>query len=135
MSENPPQDESLADEFRSLGKNLADAVQAAWDSPERKRLVQEVETNLVELSDAMKREVEYFSDSPTAQRLKNDIEELGERVRGSETQDRIRQEVIKILQNANSELQKVIDRWSPQSTGTKNSTAPDEPVELREKDD
>jgi hypothetical protein len=136
MSESTPPEENLADEFRNLGKNLANALQAAWDNPERKRIVKEVETNLNELGDTLKNEAEHFSESPTAQRLKSDIEQLGERVRSSETQEKVRREVIKILQSANNELKKVIDRWSDEGGGGEAaSSTPVEPVELREKDE
>ena len=135
MTENTPPEENLADEFRNLGKNLAEALQSAWDNPERKRIVEDVETNLNELGNTLKREAEHFVESPTAQRLKSDIEQLGERVRSSETQDKVRQELMKILQTANSELQKVIDLWSGNQPEAPESSPPVEPVELREKDE
>ena len=135
MSDNTPPEDSLAEEFRNLGKNMAEALQAAWDSQERKRIVNEVETNLNELSDTLKKEAKYFAESPTAQRLKNDIEQFGERVRNSEAQEKIRTEVMSILQTANNELQKVINRWTSSQPEAPESSAPVEPVELREKDE
>jgi hypothetical protein len=135
MSENTPPEGNLGDEFRNLGKNLADALQAAWESPERKRILRDVETNLNEVGDTLKNEAEYFAESQTAQRLKSDIEQLGERVRSSEAQEKIRQELMKILQSANSELQKVIDRWSDEGANASEGTTSAEPVELKEKDE
>jgi hypothetical protein len=43
MSENPQSDEGLADAFRKLGVNLVETLRSAWDTPERKKLQQEVE--------------------------------------------------------------------------------------------
>ena len=114
MSEEKPHNESLPDEFQALGKNLVEAMRAAWESPERKRLQQEIESGLVELESAIKREAENFSNSPTGQQVKNDVNKIGEKINTSETPELIRQELIKALQAANFELQNIINRWAPE---------------------
>ena len=129
MSENIPPEESLADEFRSLGKNLVGVLQAAWEKPERKRIQTEIETNLKEMADAISREFDSFAESGTAQRLKDDVNEFGERVRSAEMQEKLRSEVMNILQNANNELKKVIDKWSTSQAAGESATPPAEPVE------
>lgn len=115
MSEEKPRNESLSDEFQALGKNLVEAMRAAWESPERKNLQQEIESGLVELESTIKREADKFSNSPTGQQLKNDVNKIGEKINTSETPELIRQELIKALQAANFELQNIINRWSPVS--------------------
>jgi hypothetical protein len=132
MSENPIPDESLGDEFKNLGKNLSDLLRTAWDNPERKRVQQEIETSLNDLGNLIKREAESFSESPTGQRLKSDVEELGERVRSAETREKVRKEVLDIMKNANAELQKIIDRWSAPSAAADTG---DEPPVVSEVDD
>jgi len=112
MSEKPQPEESLAEEFRSLGKNLVSALQAAWDAPERKRLQEEVMNGLNELGETLQREGEHFTNSPTGQQLKTNVEQIGERIRSSETQEKVRIELLGALKTANSEIQKVIDRWT-----------------------
>ncbi len=114
MSEEKPRNENLSDEFQALGKNLVEAMRAAWESPERKRLQQEIESGLVELESAIKREAENFSNSPTGQQVKNDVNKIGEKINTSETPELIRQELIKALQAANFELQNIINRWAPE---------------------
>jgi len=129
MSENLPPKESLADEFHNLGQNLVDLIYAAWEKPERKRVQQEIENNLNEVGNVLKREADSFSESATAQRLKSDMDGLGERIRSSETQDKVRKEVLNILQTANSELQSVINKWQP---GETDGDSPADPTEEAE---
>jgi hypothetical protein len=112
MSENPKNENNLADEFRNLGQNLIAALQAAWDSQERKQFTDEMVKGIDELGSTIRQEAERFSTSDTAQKIKDEVEEAGEKMRSSETKDKIRQDLLAALQTANLELQKVIDRWS-----------------------
>jgi hypothetical protein len=111
------QADNLAEEFRNLGKNLSDAMQAAWGSPERKKFQEEIEAGLADLSAAFKRESEAFRESPTGQRLKSDIEGVRQKVGSGEVQSRTRDELIAFLKRANAELEQVIARWTGQSAG------------------
>ena len=130
MSENLPPKETLADELKNLGQNLVDLLYAAWDNPERKRVQQEISNNLNEVGDVLKREADSFAESDTAKRFKADMEDMGERIRNSETQEKVRTEVLNILQTANSELQKVIDKWQPEEADA--DPAADSPEEAEE---
>jgi DNA-binding transcriptional regulator GbsR (MarR family) len=112
MSENPKNEDNLAEEVRTLAQNLIAALQAAWDSPERKQFTEEMVKGMDELQSTIRQEAEKLSASESAQKFKDDVEEMGEKLRSSETQNKIRQELLTALQTANSELQKVIDRWS-----------------------
>jgi len=119
MSEKPQQEESLAEEFRTLGHNLVSALNAAWESPERKRLQDEVLGGLNELGATLQKEVDYLSKSETSQQVKSSVEQIGERIRSSETQVKVHQELLGALKTANLEIQKLIDRWSvPSETDT-----------------
>ena len=70
MSENPQNDESLADAFRQLGENLVQTLRTAWDTPERKKLQQEVEESLVDLSATVKNELNCLMRAPRGSGLK-----------------------------------------------------------------
>ena len=129
MTDQPTPEQKLSDEFRNLGKNLVEALRAAWETPERKRIQQELENGLDELSSTLKREADNFSESQTGQQLKADIHDLGERFRTGEAQSQVHRELLSALQTVNTELQKVIDRWSAgqgASSGT-GETPPTEP--------
>lgn len=129
MTEEPTSEETLADEFRSLGKNLVEALRSAWDSPERRRLQQELETNLTELSSTLKQEADNFSSSPTGQQLRTDVEQLGEQLRSGEAQQRARQELFSVLRTINTELQKAIDNLSKPASNGEQSPPPDSPTQ------
>jgi hypothetical protein len=112
MSEDKKPEDSLINEFHTLGENLVNTFRAAWDNPERKSLQQEIEDGLIEMRTTIKQEAESFHESPTGQRLKSDIDGFQEWVKSSNTEDQIREELIKALKIANTELKKVTDKLS-----------------------
>ncbi|MEJ2599263.1 MAG: hypothetical protein P8Z00_13085 [Anaerolineales bacterium] len=111
MSENKPPENDLAEEFRQLGKNLADAMRTAWESPERKKFQQEIEDGINTMSTSLRKEFETFFESPTGQRLRSDVEELGEHIRSGEAQQRARDELLAAIKRANMEIQQATERW------------------------
>jgi hypothetical protein len=111
MTDMPPNEESLRQEFEALGKNLINALRSAWEAPESKRLRDEMTTGLNDLGSNLKREAEYLANHPATQQMKNDVEHIGEKIRAPEAQAWVRSELVGALQNVNAELQKVIDRW------------------------
>jgi len=123
MSEDKKTDDSLINEFQTLGENLVNTFRAAWDNPERKRLQKEIEDGLVEMRSTMMQEVDSFSESQTGQRLKSDIDDFQDWVQNSNAEDQIREELIKALNIANTELKKVADKLSAIDSAT------DEPTE------
>lgn len=122
MSDQNPPEGSLADEIQALGKNLSQALRSVWDTPERKRVQEQVTNSLTDLSTTLKREAENLATSPASQQLKSEFAKVGERVRSSEAQEKVRGELVNVLRMANSELQKVIDRWA---TETPAANAPE----------
>jgi hypothetical protein len=124
MSEQQPPQGNLSDEFRQLGKNLVDAIRAAWDSPERRRLQQELETGMQELGSALRKEANELAQSPTGQRIRADVEDVSQRIKSGEAQQKVREDLLSTLQTLNRELQKVVERnTAPESPPPGNSTA------------
>ena len=118
---------SIAEEMRLLGKNLIDLMRSAWDNPERKRVQSEIEKGITDLGATLKREAEAMASSPTAQRVKTEVEEVGERIRSGEAQARVSQELFDALKTANDELGKIIEKWrsTPASQTTVDAEAVD----------
>jgi hypothetical protein len=112
MSENKPSEYDLTEEFRKLGKNLADALRTAWESPERKKFQQEIENGMNEMGTTLSKEFGTFIESPTGQRLRSDVQDLGERFRTGEAQQRARDELLNALRHANDEIQRATERWN-----------------------
>ncbi len=132
MTDNPRPEGNLEDELQALGKNLVAALRAAWDTPERKRVQDELIGGLNGLGATLKNEVDNFTGSPAGQQLKSSVEQVGERLRNVEAQEKVRQELLNALKSANTELQKVIDRWSAGDTGASASgegNSPEKPPE------
>ena len=110
MNENPNSEDNLTDEFRSLGRNLLNTLQAAWERPERKNLQQEIENGLTELVNTLKNEAGNISSSPTGQKVKLEAEDLRQRVQTADVDTAIRSELLKALQTVNAELMKAASR-------------------------
>ena len=123
MDDTPQQENNIAEEIHNFGQNLLTIFRTAWDNPERKRVQQDVEKGFGELGQAIQREAEYFAESPTGQRLRSDVEKMGEQLRDSDTQEKIRTEILSILKNANQELQKVVDTLTPEDVSEQPETS------------
>jgi len=112
MSEPRSSYDELGDELRALGANLRAMLHAAWESDERKRAQQEIETGLEDLARTLKSAGQEFSASPTGQRLKADVHDLHERLRTSQVDVRVREELVAALRRVNDELDKAARAWS-----------------------
>lgn len=110
--DNPENPNDIADEFRALGENLARTLRTAWESPERKKLQDEIEQGLAELTAKLRVEAETFQQSTTGQQLKSDLDDLRQRVQSGEAADKAREELLKALKIINTELEKAVSRWS-----------------------
>jgi ATP:corrinoid adenosyltransferase len=131
MTETPPPEENLGDEFRDLGKNLVKILQNAWDRPERRMLQQELESGLSEMADTIKREAKSAAESPTGQRIRSDLDDLGEKVRSGQVETKVREELLGALKTVNIELDKVASHLasSPAAKPEPPTSPPDAPSE------
>jgi HD-GYP domain-containing protein (c-di-GMP phosphodiesterase class II) len=104
-----PEDPSQSDvtsEFRRLGQHLKEILQATWESQERRKLQQEIETGLSELGRSLNQTVEEFKESPAGQRIKTEAEDLRGRIRSGELESQLREDLLSILRRVNTELEK-----------------------------
>lgn len=127
MSDQPESPESLAEQFRNLGLNLLNILQTAWESPERKRLQEEILEGLNEAGSTFKREADQFRESSTGQQIRSEVERLGGQLSSRETQEKVRLEVLSALRNLNTELENVARQWSSSTTGTDGEKTSAEP--------
>lgn len=112
----------LANELRDLGQNIVGTLKAAWDSPERQKLQDELETGLNDLANTINKELEAFAESPSGQSLKSDVEDLKEKIRTGEAEAKVRQELMNALRTANDELQRVARSFQGQTSDEENTT-------------
>lgn len=120
MNETPREEGDLAEEFRQLGKNLVDTLRMAWDSPERKKLQNEIESGLVDVAAALKKEADELGASASGQQIKEEIDDLRRRWENGETETKARQELKNVIRLANNELQKWSEKWQKGSGESNN---------------
>lgn len=130
MSDQPSPNPNLSDEFRDLGKNLVNAMKAAWDSPERQKLQKELGDGIDQLITTLRMETDTFRESPAGQRLRADVEDLRQRVRSGEIENQVRSEILTALRTLNSELERAAGRWNaPESAESAPADPPQTPPE------
>jgi uncharacterized membrane protein YccC len=114
MSDIPPNDtDTVTEELRQLGQNLKEALRSAWDSQERQKLQQEIETGLNELGATLSQAVQDFTSSPKGQTLKADLDDFQERLRTGEVESKVRGEILAALKTVNRELQRLAQVKQP----------------------
>ena len=109
MSENPQPD--LAAQFRELGDQLKNLLQSAWESPDAQKLRQELRTGMTELGRVANETVEEFKVSEAGQKLKAEADDFKTRVETGEVEIKAREEISKVLDYINIELNKVNTQW------------------------
>jgi hypothetical protein len=107
MNEKTPPKHEIGDEFREIGENLIGIIHSTWNSPERKSLTQEIESGLLEMGALIRDELEKFELSSTGQQLKSDVDDLRDRIRSGEIEQKIRSDLVNALQLVNNELKRV----------------------------
>jgi len=120
MDDTSRNEGDLEEEFRQLGKNLVDTMRLAWDSPQRKKLQNEIESGLVDVAAALRKEADEFSASVPGQQIKEEIDDLRQRWESGETETKARQELMNAIRLANSELQKWSEKWQKGSGESNN---------------
>lgn len=124
MSDQTENEGDISEEFRTLGENLLKTLRTVWESPELKKLQQEIEAGLTQLGATLKEEASTFNESPTGQQLKSDFEDLRQRVRSGELETKAREELLNTLRLVNAELDKAASRWSRSNAGSEENQQP-----------
>jgi len=114
MSDQPQDNPNdIAGELRQLGQNLKAALRNAWESQERQKLQQEIQHGLSELGDTLSQAAKDFGETPTGQSLKADLNDLQERLRSGEVENKVRSELLEALQTVNRELKRATQPTPP----------------------
>ena len=102
----------IADELREMGTNIMNFLQALWESQESKRMQKDIEAGLANLGTSINQAAKEFQESPTGQRVKEEFEEISERIRTGEIETNIRRDFMAALKTANAELEKALNKMS-----------------------
>jgi hypothetical protein len=100
----------LGEELRSLGANLKQILEEAWQSEERVQLQREIESGLNEAAGTLRSAASEFDQSAAGQRLKSEMKDIGEKMRTGELQGQARSELVEILRKLNDELRAAASR-------------------------
>ena len=112
MNDESREPGDLAGELRSLGENLRGLFHSAWDSEDRRRLQQEIEAGVTDLTNSLRSAAKDFADSETGRQVQEDVRELGERVRSGEVESKVRQDLTEVLRKVNEELGRAAKDWA-----------------------
>lgn len=106
MTEQRPEGD-LHSEFEQLGQNLKAALKTAWESEESRKLQAELKTGLAALEVGLRQAAQEVTTGETGQRLKAEVEDLGQRVKSGQVESQLRQDLVSALRTVNSHLQKM----------------------------
>jgi molecular chaperone GrpE (heat shock protein) len=131
MSEGTREEKSISSELTRLGKQVADAINLAWESEDRKKLQAEITTGLesfgVQVGDAMRK----ASESDAATQIRDQTDKVVAQVRQSDVTGEVRKGLIAGLEVLNKELGKLVERLEvepqPAAPSAAESAGPAEP--------
>ena len=112
---------TITDELSKMGKLVAQAIQAAWESEERKKLEAEVVDGLRKFGDEVSAATKKAGESDTAKQIKTQAEKVAADMQEKDVAGDIRKGLISGLEVINVELGKLVERLEPKK-------APDAPV-------
>lgn len=108
MESDNRQQKSVENEFERLGENLRQAVEAAWQSEERKRISEDLQAGIEEFGETLNRTANEFIESPTGKRMRAEVDDFSRRVQEGEVADKVESELLSVLDRLNKKLEEVI---------------------------
>jgi GTPase involved in cell partitioning and DNA repair len=103
----------FAAEFQKIGRQLAETLQAAWDSEERKRVEKEVREGVQTLVNEVDQVIREVKSSEKTAKLKEEAEELKNRVETSDVSGRARTGVAQGLRWLSETLAELANQFTP----------------------
>ena len=116
MTDQPRTPSPIAEELNKMGKLLVQAVQAAWESEERKKLEAELTEGLRKISDEV-----------TAAAKKAQAEKIATEVKEHDIAEEVRKGLLVGLEAINQELGKLAERLEPKKKA--ESETPGDPAQ------
>lgn len=111
MAEKDSDSERISSEFRRFGENLVHALEAAWESEERKKLTQEIQEGVKAFGAAVEASAKEAMESPTARKAREELEQFTDRVQSGEAAREVREGILQTLERINAELEDAAERW------------------------
>jgi hypothetical protein len=127
MAEGTGEEKSISSELSRLGKQVADAINAAWASEDRKKLQADVTTGLESFGDQVSDAMRKASESEAARQVRDQTEKVVAQVREGDVTGEVRKGLIAGLEVLNRELGKLVERLETPLPA--ESAGPVEPVD------
>ncbi len=108
MAEEPKVERNIADELSKLGTQVADAIKAAWESEDRKKLQTEITEGVQKFGVQVTEALDKASESETAKDLREKAEKVVEDLRESDVVEDVRKGILTGLDALNRELGKLL---------------------------
>ncbi len=105
MTEEKKSNSEIGNEFEKLGENVRQAVQGVWESEERKQIGKEIHDGLIEIGAAFTRLGDEFVESPGVQRVREEVDDISERIQSGEVAKKINDDLVSLLQTINQKLE------------------------------
>lgn len=111
--EKKVEQQDVAAALGELGKQFAETIQAAWNSQERKEFEKEVREGVRHFGDEVNKALREARESPTANRLKEEADEVRTRVESGDVARRARSGLVDGLHWLSQELARLSEQFSP----------------------
>jgi hypothetical protein len=123
MAENTDEGKSVSSELSTLGKQVADAINAAWASDDRKKLQSDVTTGLQSFGDQVSEAMRRASESDAAKQVREQTDKVIAQVRESDVTGEVRKGLIAGLEVLNKELGRLVERLETPTTASASSAS------------
>lgn len=129
MSEEQKVERTIVDELARLGKQVSEAIKAAWESDDRKRLQAEIGEGLQKFGKEVNEAMTKASEGETARELRDKAEKVAEDIRESEVVEDVRKGIVTGLDALNRELGKLLEKLEAKPAAEESAqSAPQAPA-------
>jgi hypothetical protein len=119
----------IAAELQTLGRQVAETIQRAWNSEERQRVEKEVRVGVKSFVDEVDKVIREARESQAAARLKEEATEAKSRVEQSDLGQKARGGFVQGLRWLSEELGKLANQFS--TADADDDDTPDDDIEIK----
>lgn len=122
-----PSSTDVADEFKRLGRQFANALEAAFNSEEARRIETEVRAGMKSFADEVEKAFHQAKESPAATRMKEEAAGAKERVESGEFARKTQEGMVSGLRWLSTELDKLATQFTPAARPTEQPPVEKQP--------
>lgn len=111
----------FSDELRRLGRQLAEAAKAAWESEPSRHAQTQLREGLADMTRQLEEAARKVQTSEESQKLRQQAERVVESARKSDVAEEMRQGLLTGLRDLNAALEKAVTRLRDEKPADKQS--------------